>query len=91
MAGTKRGNGKVVDVTVRILTQIRDEIRGLREEFVELRGEFVELRRETREGLAAVNARLENLRDLAGDRYRSLDSRVRVLEERAGIDPPDAG
>jgi hypothetical protein len=29
-----------------------------------------------------VNARLENLRDLAGEKYRELDARLRVVEAR---------
>lgn len=37
---------------------------------------------DTRQELRGVNERLENLRDVAGDRYRALEERVAKLEAR---------
>ena len=76
------------DLTVAILRSIRDELTSLRRE---LRGEMSELRGEMRtgfaevhSGLATVTARLENIRDLAGDKWRDHEHRIKRLERRAG-------
>jgi hypothetical protein len=73
---TKKKRGEVLDLTTRILIEIRDEVRGTNE-----RVDALATRVDT--GFAQINARLENLIDIAGDRYRDLDARVRALEARA--------
>jgi hypothetical protein len=95
----KKSDGKVADLTVTILKEIRDEMRGMREEMREelgsVRGEIHDLRTETNErfvalesttarGFEAVTARLEHLRDFAGERWRDHEERIRRLEARAG-------
>ena len=50
--------------------------------FAELRNGFAELRKEIREGLERVNQRLDGIRDIAGERYRDLETRVARLEAR---------
>ena len=72
---TKKGPRKVLDLTTHVLIEIRDE---LRRGFAAVDGRFAEVN--TR--LDEVTARLDNVRDFAGDRYRDLDTRVRVLESR---------
>ena len=80
--------GEVVDLTVEILKDIRQEIRGLREdqramaeEQHAMAGEQVAIREE----LHGVNGRLDNLIDLSGRAWRGLERRVRRLERHAGF------
>ena len=75
MAKSKGDPPKGTDLTTRVLLSIRDEIQRLGD------------RMET--GFAAVNdrldqtnARLDNLRDIAGDTIRELEARIRILEAR---------
>jgi hypothetical protein len=79
----------VLDPNTRVLISIRDEIRDLEGEVHDVKDglrdlttEVRDLKSEVRTGLSEVNARLENLRGIAGDRYRDLDLRIRVLEAR---------
>ena len=100
------GGGKVVDLTVTILKDIRSELGGLKDiraELRELRADFRELHasqertnaqlqqldRSSVEGFTAVakridalGARMENLRDLAGDRTRDHEERLGSAEQR---------
>ena len=85
MAAKKQGGGKVLDLTTRILIEIRDDVRNTNTRLDALTAEV----HQTNARLDALtmevqrtNGRLENLRDIAGDRYRELDARIRVLEER---------
>jgi predicted nuclease with TOPRIM domain len=109
----RKSNGRPVDLTVRILGQLREELRELRGEVGELRGEVGELRGEVGElrgevgelrglrgdvaqlrgavaelraatatGFRLLTARLENLRDVAGARFRDHERRLRTLEAR---------
>ena len=115
---TKKRNGKVLDLTTRVLIEIRDEVRrtnerletgfgqvnsrldqtneridqtneriGQTNERLDQTNERLDVTNErldqTIKRLDVTNARLDNLRDIAGDRYRELDARVRVLEARA--------
>ena len=65
---TKKTAGKVLDLTTQVLIDIRDELR---------RG-FGDVNSR----LDDVTSRLDNLRDIARDRYRELDARIRILESR---------
>ncbi|MBI5481409.1 MAG: hypothetical protein HY906_21295 [Deltaproteobacteria bacterium] len=83
---------KVVDLTVRILTQIRDEIRTTNSRLdavrTELKSEIGELRAEMHTGFDLLGKRIDNL--LMGEHGRDhaeLRERVVRLEERAGIHP----
>ena len=67
-------NGNVSDLTITILTNIRDEIVGLRGEVVELRGEVVELRGEVVE----LRGEVREVRD----EVRTTNERVDALTER---------
>jgi hypothetical protein len=83
MASKKRTN-RVGDLTTRVLIEIREEMRGMRDE-LRVTNERLETGfAEVNAKLDQTNARLENLRDLAGDRYRELDARIRALEARLG-------
>ena len=65
----------VAELTVEILKQIRDEIRGLRTEMAE--------------GLGQVGKRVDNLRDLAGARLREHKRRIsKTREGRLNSDIP---
>jgi hypothetical protein len=66
----KRGNGDVHDLTVEILRSIRDEIRAMREEM--------------RVGFHGVQARIDNLVEFTGERWRDHEQRLRRLERRRG-------
>ena len=101
MATKKGGNGKVLDLTTRVLIEIRDEARRTNERLdqtnarldetnarldetnVRLETGFAQVNSRLEIGFGQVNSRLDNLRDIAGERYRDLDARVRVLEARA--------
>jgi len=72
--------GDVVDLTVEILKQIRDEIIGMKGEIVAMKSEICGLRVEVRE----TNARLDHLVEFSGERWRALDRRVTELERRVG-------
>jgi len=99
MAAKKHGGGKVLDLTTRVLIEIRDDVRKTNARLDALTtvvhqtntrldaltGEVHQVNArldQTNARLDQTNARLENLRDIAGDRYRELDARIRVLEER---------
>ena len=69
----RRGAGEVHDITVDILKEIRDQLRTVNER---LEAGFKSMN--TR--LDTVTARLDNLRDLAGDRYRDHEERLSALE-----------
>jgi len=82
MAGKKAGNGSMSDLTVEILKDIRAELR-------KQGGDLAGLRVEMRERLDTLTARIENIRDFAGERYRDHEERLRGLEQRIGrLDPP---
>jgi hypothetical protein len=85
MATKKRGDGKVVDLTVEILREIRDQLRltNKRLEGVEKRLERLEkLQIATVAGLNDLSSRFDNLLEFAGDRYRDHEQRIRALEQR---------
>jgi hypothetical protein len=83
--------GEVVDLVVETLKGIRKDLHSLKDD---VRNELRALRTETREGFAAVNARLlrveaeqaktnarlDHLVEFSGDRWRDLDRRVTALE-----------
>lgn len=73
------GNGKMGTEMLDVLVGIRDEIKGLRGD---TNARFAALEKRVEGGFAGVNARLDNLRDIAGEKYRDLDARVRVLENK---------
>ena len=83
MATKRRSNGNVLDLTTRVLIEIRDEVRRTNERLVTGFAEVNERLDQTNARLDQTNARLDNLRDIAGDRYRELDARVRALEAKA--------
>ncbi|MBI2896691.1 MAG: hypothetical protein HYY06_24245 [Deltaproteobacteria bacterium] len=86
MATKKRGNGKVADLTVEILREIRDQLQltNKRLEKVEKRLESLEkLQVATVAGLNDLRSRFDNLLEFAGDRYRDHEQRLRALEQRA--------
>jgi hypothetical protein len=80
MATRKGGNGKDADVTVSLLTSIRDEIKmgfvAMGEQLSGVNGRLDKL--EVR--MERVEVRLDNIRDLAGDKYRDLERRIAALE-----------
>lgn len=85
MATKKRGNGKVVDVTIDILRQIRDHLRKLEKaaERTNQRLERLEkLQVATVAGLNDLRSRFDHFLDFAGDKYRDHEERIRVLEQR---------
>ena len=75
MAKRNDDRPKIGNLTTRILVSIRDEIQGLNRR-VESGFSGVNDR------LDQTNERLDNLRDLAGERIRDLDARLRILEAR---------
>ena len=79
-----RPRKKVVDLTTRVLIEIRDEVRRTNARLDEGFSEVNARIDQTNVRLGQTNARLDNLIDVAGDRYRDLDARVRKLEERFG-------
>ena len=98
---TKRGGGggKVVDLTVKILQDIRAQLGGLKDIQAELRelrasqertnAKLDQLDRSSVEGFTAVakrvdalGARIDNLRDIAGDRTRDHEERLGSAEQR---------
>ena len=123
MLATKRGNGKgqVVDLTVKILREIRDELRALRvgqdrtnerldhtneridhtneridrsiamqiTQHTDTNARLEQLDRSAVQGFTAVakhidalGARIDNLRDVAGDRTREHEERLTSAERR---------
>lgn len=88
MAGKKAGNGRG-DLTIRVLEKIqktlvglRDDVAGLRQELRDLTERVDGLETATVRGFEAVTARLENIRDFAGEQHRAHDRRIASLEER---------
>jgi hypothetical protein len=84
MASRKRGNGKVEDITVQILSDIRDEIRELRDAQRLTNARLETLERATVTGFAELRVRFDHLLEFAGDRYNDHEQRIRALEQRAG-------
>ncbi|MBI2894265.1 MAG: hypothetical protein HYY06_12000 [Deltaproteobacteria bacterium] len=93
MASRKGGGGKVVDLTVEILREIRDALGGTNERLERLekttndRFQRLETRLErlevaTVKGFKDLRSRLDNLLDFAGERYRDHEERIRTLEQR---------
>jgi cell division protein FtsB len=90
------GLPRVGDLTTRVLISIRDGIETLAERLesgfagVNERLDQTNLRLDqtndrldqTNDRLDQTIARLDNLRDIAGEKYRELDARIRVLEAR---------
>ena len=90
------GNGSVGDLTVEILKGIRAELVGLREDNRGIRDELVtlngrmdvltarvgNLEKATVRGFELITARLDNIRDFAGQHYRRLEERVDAVEAR---------
>ena len=77
---------ETTDITIQILTSIRDEVTGLRGEVTGLRGEVSGLRGEVRQ----TNARLDGLRsDLTGrmDKLerRQIETEVRLATELVNV------
>jgi hypothetical protein len=78
--------GPIADLTLRVLTDIREEMRGVRGEIVEMRGDIVEVRDEVRK----LNVRFdpflpkaEQRKFLTGphrDQHQDLEVRVERLE-----------
>lgn len=79
--------GEVVSLTLEILKDIRDEVRGLRED---VRGTNTRLDRVEGRILqldaqqAQTNVRLDHLLDLSSRSWRDLERRVTALEQRTG-------
>jgi len=72
-------NDKVGDLTIRVLREIRDEVRGLRNdgkelqgEVTELRGEVTELRTEMHQGFIALRSEMHEGFDFLGRRIDNL-------------------
>ena len=84
---SKKLPASVTDVTVRILTSIRDEIHELRADsnarFESLEQRLGTLETTTARGFEAVTARLEHIRDFTGERWRDHERRIRRLEARS--------
>lgn len=68
-------NGEIVDLTVRILKDIRSE---LQKGFAGVNKRLDQ----TNERLDLLTSRVENLRDIAGARARDHEVRIRRLESR---------
>ena len=73
----KKGNGRD-EAALGLFHEMLDELRALRTGQDELRSHA----RETNDRLGRVEARLDNIRDLAGDQYRRLDDRVSRIESK---------
>lgn len=89
--GTKKGGGRVGDLTTRVLIDIRDGIRTLTERvddgFAQVDARLAQVDARLAEVTARIdqtNSRLDNLIGVSGDRWRDLDARVRKLEKRFG-------
>jgi hypothetical protein len=78
----KKSSGEVVNLTVSILRNIRDELRELNGRIGVVEQRLGTLESTTGRGFEAVTARLENIRDFSGERWRDLERRVRKLEGR---------
>ena len=75
----------VADITVEILRDIRDDMRDMRDGMHGLRDGMRGLRgdmRDLREAVDQTNARLDNLIELAGGRWRNHEERIEGLEGR---------
>ncbi len=64
------------------LAAVEQVLRGHGEQLRQLWGELKGLREETHHGFTGLSSRLENIRDLAGERYRELGDRVARLEAK---------
>ena len=69
---------------------LEGEIRELRTEMHELRSDIDSLETATIRGFEGVAARLENIRDFAGERWRDHEERIRRLEARGERGDPTA-
>ena len=87
------------DITIVVLREIRDELRGLKEGQTEMRDEIRQTnerldRHERALGLLIgevrnLGSRIDNLvTGPMGEKVRDLDRRVATLESRAGIGQP---
>ena len=83
----------VTDLSIHILQDIRDEMRGMRGEMgdlrAELRTELTAVRDEMRgmrvdlcERIDRTNARIDNLIEVSGGGHRAHDERIAQLETR---------
>lgn len=64
------------------LRSINQRVGRVEERLGRVEGELHDLRASTERGFAEVTARLENIRDLAGEQYRRLEERVSRLEAK---------
>ena len=78
----KKSSGEVVNLTVSILRNIRDELRELNGRIGGVEQRLGTLESTAGRGFEAVTARLENICDFSGERWRELEKRVRKLENR---------
>lgn len=72
----RKGDGFDQDITVTLLTSIRDELRQVRDEVREVRDEV----RGVKGGLVLLNSKFDNLLQFAGERYRDHEERLRRIE-----------
>jgi hypothetical protein len=79
---TKKRTGRVLDLTTRILLDIREEARRTNERLGVTNERLDVLSHRVDTGFAEVSSRLDTFIEFAGDRYRELEARVRVLEGR---------
>jgi len=88
MAEDDNGGAPLGDITVQILKDIRDELRGLRTDtnarFGEVNGRLDTLTSDMNRRFEVLTARVENIRDLAGEKWR--EDRDNIQKNTARID-----
>jgi hypothetical protein len=87
--GSDGSNGSLSDITIEILKDIREEMRGMRVDLRTLTGrvdhltERVDvLETSTTAGFASMNARFDNFLHFAGARQIDQEHRLERLEDR---------
>ncbi len=75
----------VSDLTIEVLKDIREEMRGMRAELHEVRGELHGLNERVETGFASVNQRLDSVLKIVD--HGELESRVKRIEDHLGFPP----